>query len=206
MSEARGTNQNDRTRQRVEFAAAVAMLAIGAAAVLLLATRAWQTIEPRSIAVTGRTIDAAPTALAVVALAGAVAVIATRGRVRQVIGALVAAAGLAAIWRSAAALPAVAASRAEQIVRAKQQVNVIGGAAPDVTTHPVWGALSVVAAVLVLAAGVLIALRGGRWQGMSGRYRAPGDIGRPGGDRSDPDSKRDASLWTALERGDDPTV
>lgn len=193
-------------RQRPEFAAAVVVLAIGAAAVLLLASREWQTIGPRSVAVTGRTLDAAPTALGVVALAGAVAVIATRGRVRQAIGVLVAAAGAVAIWRSAAALPAVSASRAEQIVRAKQQVNVIGGAAPEVTTHPVWGALSVVAAVLVLAAGVLIAVRGGRWQGMSVRYRAPGDVAPHRGERTDPDSRQDSSLWASLERGDDPTV
>jgi uncharacterized membrane protein (TIGR02234 family) len=198
-------------RARVEFAAAVVMLAIGAAGLLLLATREWQTIGTRSIAVTGRTVDAAPTALGVVALAGAVAVIATKGRMRQVIGVLIAAAGAAAIWRSAAALPAVSASRAEQIVRAKQQVNVIGGGVPEVTTHPVWGALSVVAAVLVLAVGALIAVRGGRWQGMSGRYRAPGDTPAPHrAETTDPDgdtgSRRDASLWAALERGDDPTA
>jgi uncharacterized membrane protein (TIGR02234 family) len=197
-------------RQRAQFAAAVVVLAIGAAGVLLVATRAWQTVGPHAIGVTGRTIDSAPTALAVVALAGVVAVIATRGRIRQIIGVLVAAAGAVAIWRSAAALPAVSASRAEQIVRAKQWVNVIGGAAPEVTTHPVWGTLGVTAAVLVLAAGVLIAVRGARWQGMSGRYRAPGDASakarNTGADTEADRARGDASLWGALERGDDPTA
>jgi hypothetical protein len=53
--------------------------------------------------------------------------------------------------------------------------------------------------VLVLVAGLLTAVRGGQWAGLSARY-----------DRReiDPEQARaraDASLWTALERGDDPT-
>jgi uncharacterized membrane protein (TIGR02234 family) len=195
----------------VEYATTVVVLAAGAATVLLVATQDWQTIGPRAMGVSGRTLDSAPTALAVVALAGVVAVIATKGRVRQLVGVLVVAAGAAAIWRSAAVLPAVSATRAEEIMRAKQSVNVIGGAAPEVTTHPVWGVLSVVAASLVLVAGVVVAIRGARWRGMSGRYRAPGSShdARPRSRDADPDgdrARRDASLWGALERGDDPTA
>jgi uncharacterized membrane protein (TIGR02234 family) len=194
----------------VEYATTVVVVAAGAATVLLVAAQTWQTIGPRAIGVSGRTLDSAPTALAVVAFAGVVAVIATKGRVRQLVGALVAAAGAAAIWRSAAALPAVSPSRAEQIMRAKQSVNVIGGAAPEVTTHSVWGVLSVVAAVLVFLAGVMVAVRGARWRGMSGRYRAPGsasDAPRPSDADTDRERARhDASLWGALERGDDPTA
>ena len=194
----------------VEYATTVVALAVGAGTVLLVAAQEWQTVGPRAIEVSGRTLDTAPTALAVVALAGVVAVIATKGRVRQLVGILVAAAGAAAIWRSAAALPAVSTSRAEQIMRAKQSVNVIGGAAPEVTTHPVWGVLSVVGALLILVAGVVIVVRGVRWRGMSGRYRAPGSVSGPPRS-SDADSERDrarhdASLWGALERGDDPTA
>lgn len=209
----------------VQYAGSVIVLAVGAATVLLVASREWQTIGPRAIAVTGRTLDSAPTALAVVALAGVVAVIATKATIRQAVGVLVAVAGGVAIWRSAAALPAVSASRAEELVRAKQRVNVISGAAPEVTTHAVWGVLSVVGAVLVVLAGVFIAVRGGRWRGMSGRYRAPGTESKsprptaapsapsdepsdePSGEPSDEERARhDASLWGALERGDDPTV
>ena len=194
----------------VQYAASVIVLAVGAATVLLVASREWQTIGPRAIGVTGRTLDSAPTALAVVALAGVVAVIATKGKIRQLVGVLVAVAGAVAIWRSAAALPAVSASRAEEIVRAKQRVNVIGGSAPEVATHPVWGVLSVIGAVLVVLAGVFIAVRGARWQGMSGRYRAPGTGAAsppPSSAPTDEDRARhDASLWGALERGDDPTV
>ena len=84
---------------------------VGAAALLLLATRAWQTVttvRERPFAddvlqVAGRTVDGAVTALALVALAGVVAVIATNGLARRVVGALVAVAGLVAVWRVIAA-------------------------------------------------------------------------------------------------------
>ena len=51
--------------------------------------------------VTGRTVDAAPTAMALVALAGVVAVIATRGVARRVVGAVIALAGAGIVWRAA---------------------------------------------------------------------------------------------------------
>ena len=144
------------------FVATLVAQVVGAAALLLLATRHWQTVttvRQRPFAddvlhVAGRTVDGAVTALALVALAGVVAVIATNGLARRVVGALVALAGLVAVWRVIAALPAVDAARAMSLVRdAHPQV----AGTPHVTTHPVWGVLSIVAAVLVVAAGVLVA-------------------------------------------------
>lgn len=199
-------------RARIEFTAALVVLAIGAATILLCATRAWQTLTtPRSrpfaddvLAVSGRTIDAAPTALALVALAGVVAVIATRGVLRRVVGALVALAGLASIWRCISAMSAVSPSRARAIVHDKHphvvQSDALG---PVVVTHPTWGVLSIIAGVLVVVAGVVIAVRGGRWAAMSARYDAPA---APGVDPEQERARADASLWTALERGEDPTV
>jgi len=186
------------------FAAALAAQIVGAAAILLVATREWQTIttvrqHPFAddvVGVSGRTVDGAITALALVALAGVVAVIATKGAARRVIGGLVALSGVALLWRIVAAMPAVTDGRARELVRAAHP-QVAGP--PHVTTHPIWAALSLIGAVLVVAAGLLIAWRGGRWAGLSARY-----------DRAavDPEQSRaraDASMWTALERGDDPT-
>jgi uncharacterized membrane protein (TIGR02234 family) len=186
------------------FAAALVAQVVGAAAVLLIATREWQTIttvraHPFAddvVGVSGRTVDGAVTALALVALAGVVAIIATKGIARRVIGGLVAASGVALVWRIIIAIPAVDAARARDLVRAAHP-QVAG--APHVTTHVVWGVLSLLGAVLVLVAGLLTAVRGGQWAGLSARY-----------DRReiDPEQARaraDASLWTALERGDDPT-
>ncbi len=186
------------------FAAALVAQIIGAAAVLLIATREWQTITTARphpftddvVGVSGRTVDGAVTALALVALAGVVAIIATKGIARRVIGGLVAASGVALIWRIVTAIPAVDAARARDLVRAAHP-QVAG--TPHVATHVIWGLLSLLGAVLVLVAGLLTALRGGEWAGLSARYERR---------EIDPEQARaraDASLWTALERGDDPT-
>ncbi|HEY2299203.1 MAG TPA: Trp biosynthesis-associated membrane protein [Jatrophihabitans sp.] len=187
------------------FGAALGAQIIGAAALLLIATRDWQTVttvRPRPfgtdvLELTGRTVDGAITALALVALAGVVAVIATKSTVRRVVGALVALAGAALVWRTSMAFAAVSDARARALVSAKHP-QVVGP--PQITTHPVWPALSLVAAVLVVAAGAAIALRGGHWAGMSSRYE------RQSVDPEQAKARADASLWAALESGDDPTA
>ena len=187
------------------FAVVLAAQVLGAGAVLLIATREWQTVttvRPRPfgtdvLGLSGRTVDGAVTALALVALAGVVAVIATKGTVRRVIGGLVAAAGLALVWRTSTAFAAVSSARARTLVSARHP-QVVGD--PQVVTHPVWPTLSLLAALVVAAAGVATVLRGGAWAAMSSRYER---------EEVDPEQARaraDASLWGALESGDDPTA
>jgi hypothetical protein len=48
---------------------------------------------------------------------------------------------------------------------------------------------------LLVAAGLLIVVRGRSWASMSSRYDAPAQRPREG----------EASLWEALDRGEDPT-
>ena len=69
----------------------------------------------------------------------------------------------------------------------------------------------VLSGLLSAISGVLVASRGHRWGGMSAKYDAPVDDGTAA-DRQDSaeDAERarlraDASLWSALDRGDDPT-
>jgi uncharacterized membrane protein (TIGR02234 family) len=198
--------------KRTEFAAALLAEVIGAAAALLVATREWQTIttaRPRPftadvLAVSGRTVDAAPTALALVALAGVVAVLATKGTVRRIVGGLVAVAGVGIIVRAIGAAGAVSASRARALVRDKHPRVADAALSQHVANHSVWALLSIVAGALVVIAGALVAGRGGRWSAMSSRYEAPARV-----DDDDPERARikaDASLWAALERGEDPTA
>jgi uncharacterized membrane protein (TIGR02234 family) len=196
---------------RAQFLLALALDVLGTAGVLLLATRDWQTILTTrdsqflddTLQVTGRTIDSAPTAMALVALAGAVAVIATRGSVRRVVGAVVALAGIGIVWRSIGAMATLSASRARDLVR-DHHPTVTSATVPRVTTHDTWAVLTIGCAVLVFAAGVLVAGYGARWTGMSTRYESPAVQG-------DPDAvavrraRADAALWSALDRGDDPT-
>ena len=199
-------------RARLEFAAALVLDALAAAGALLIATRTWQTVlTPRSrpfaddvLDVTGRTIDTAPTAVALVALAGFVAVLATRGLARRVVGAVVLVAGAVLVWRALAALPPVPAAQARAFVRDEHpRVSLSNAVAPHVSTHPVWAVLSAACGVLIVVAGLAVVTHGARWAAMSARYEAPR--------RSEPDeavakARGEAALWAALERGEDPTA
>ncbi len=196
--------------RRIEYAAALLMDVLGAGVLLLVSTQYWQRIvTPRGrpftddiLKVQGRVIDSAPTALALVALAGVVAVLATRGMTRRVLGALILLAGAGLIWRSASAIPAVSTSRALALVREKHpRVSVSSTVVPHVITDSIWGALSIGCGVLVLLGGLLIMVRGAEWGAMSTRYEAPGAR------NDDPVTRHraDAALWGALDRGEDPT-
>ncbi|HZC69423.1 MAG TPA: Trp biosynthesis-associated membrane protein [Jatrophihabitans sp.] len=188
------------------FVLALLLDLIGAGGALLVATRDWQTVTtPRPaplhddmLQLSGRTVDAAPTALALVALAGVVAVLATRGVARRVVGGVLALAGAALVWRAVASAGAVSASRARTLVTEHHPTVDVSRAVPHVETHATWAALTLVCGALVAAAGALVAWRGHRWQVMSARYESasaqPVDPAQPA-----------ATLWTALDRGCDPT-
>jgi uncharacterized membrane protein (TIGR02234 family) len=206
-------------RIRAEFATALLVEIVGAAVVLLVATREWQTIttvRARPFAadvlgVSGRALDDAPTACGLVALAGVVAVLATKGLPRRIVGGLVALAGVAIVWRSITVIPAVGMQRAAGLVRDRHEtVGASAVVAQHVTVHPGWAVLSVVGGVLIVAAGVVIAWRGGRWVGMSARYERPAAYDPSSRvtaeDAEQARTRADATMWTALERGDDPTA
>ena len=143
--------------------------------------------------------------------AGVIAVLATKSWPRRVVGVVVALAGVGLIWRSLTGLRALSVSRARALVQDKHPGIQLGSAVPQVSVHSGWAVLSCVCGVVVLLAGVLVASRGHRWGGMSAKYDAPVDDGTAA-DRQDSaeDAERarlraDASLWSALDRGDDPT-
>jgi uncharacterized membrane protein (TIGR02234 family) len=144
---------------------------------------------PLAVHWTGGTLASAATALALVGLAAAVAIVATRRIGRTIVGLLAVAAGIGIIYVTGRIgvdpLPAV---RHTDTVR-----QLALGGQVDVTevhrTAAPWVAL--LGGVLLTAAGVLAAARGRRWPVMSGRYQ--GRDARP----VDP--------WDAIERGHDPT-
>ncbi len=200
--------------KRVEFALALLLDLLGAGAGLLIARRTWQTVcTPRArpladdfLGVSGHLLDAATTALGLVALAGVVAVLATRGAVRRSVGAVLAVAGALLVWRSVMGLDAVSAARARAFVRARHAaVGSDPSVVPHVTVHAQWPALSAACGLLIVAAGLLVVVRGGGWAAMSARYDAPA-ASRPAIEDAETERARaDASMWTALDRGDDPT-
>ncbi|SHG63749.1 trp region conserved hypothetical membrane protein [Jatrophihabitans endophyticus] len=206
---------------------------VGAGGALLLSLATWQRVtaaRPRpfgdvTVGMTGRDVDSASTALALVALAGVVAVLATRGWWRRLVGGFVALAGAGLVWRGITASSAVGDGRARAFLEShRPTASLSPGVAPRVEVHGWWAVLSVGCGVLVLIAGSLVAVRGGRWQAMSARYDAVppaspsaaaapdaapadgrGDAPTDGEARDAAAGVRAAALWSALDRGEDPT-
>ena len=185
---------------RREIAVAALLGAAGAGLVAGVAGRTWATVveragaglEPLSQHLTGRSLSGVVAALGWAGLAGIAALLATRGWVRVAVGVLLT--GFGAI---VAVVSPTVVRRAHVISAARDRSN-LARLAGDVSVHVGgWWIPSVAGGVLLAAAGLLTVVRGRRWPGMSARYDRPGAV-RPAGD--DP-----ASLWKALDRGDDPT-
>lgn len=195
--------------ERGRFAGALALLLIGGAGALLLAGRSWQRIvapRPRPftdevVSASGRTLEPAVAALAVVALAGVVAALATRGIARRIVGGVLALVGVAMVWRALVGLSAVAPSRASSLVAdAHTGAGLDPGMVPRVGVHVAWPLLAALCGLAVAVGGVLLAAWGHRFARLSGRYEAPQT-------RTEVERQRsDAMFWNALDRGHDPTA
>ncbi|MEV4100480.1 Trp biosynthesis-associated membrane protein [Nonomuraea sp. NPDC049649] len=171
----------------------LALTAAGCLLVLLAAGRPWVEGSGESAVPTGGDLSPVLTPLALAGLAGAVAVLATRGAGRRVVGVLLALCGAGA---AAAVWGAAGESGIETWLR---EHNVLAAAGPpEWDLVLAWPLAAGLGALLMLAGGVLAVARGGRWAGMSDRYERAAD--RP---RAQPDGDR--ALWDALDRGDDPT-
>jgi uncharacterized membrane protein (TIGR02234 family) len=193
-------------RRYAAFGLAIVLDVLGAGGALLLSLRDWQTVTtprtgraPDVLDLSGRAVDAASTAIALVALAGVVAVLATRGVIRRGVGGLVVLAGAGLVWRAITGLSPVSAERARSLVRSRHETISTSGIVPQVDVHSIWPVLSLLCGVLVLASGALIASRGHRWQVMSARYETTPAAA------SDDQAKAAATLWRALDDGKDPT-
>lgn len=151
--------------------------AVGAALVLLAATRSWQSLEtiqpaplpPLKVERTGTEIAPWLPALGIVALAGAGALLATRAAARLAVGILLVVAGAGVTVASLVTL--------------------------DDDVRVAWPLLCALGGLVVLAAGVVTVRVGRSWPGMGSRYEAPARR-RPG----------QTDLWDALDRGEDPTT
>lgn len=172
--------------------AAVLGCLAGAALVLLAAAQVWVTVRlptppplpGRRLALTGAELVPALRPLALLGLAGAAALLATRRWGRAVVGALVTAAGLLVLVGAVrlVADPAGAVARARPEVSAPQHVSG-------------WPAAAAAGGLLLALSGGGTVLRSHRWAGLGRRYEPP--AAAAAGPAPDP--------WAALDRGEDPT-
>lgn len=193
--------------ERRQLTIAVVGCAVASAVVLFAASRTWLVevtarpapLPPTSVAHSGGSLVPALTALALVALAGAGAILATRGRARTVVAVFLSAVGL-----GITAVPAIALG----------DRGVTWG----------WVVVAAVAGLGVAAAGAMTLRYGRGWPGMGARYDRAGaatgaaapdgrteiDDRIAGVSRSDatsdtPASDTDMAWWDAIDRGEDPT-
>ncbi len=180
-----GSDIAARPASRRGLAIAVLACVVLAAVALLAASRTWAVdtvVRPAPLPVqrVGRTGSAlAPfvPASALVVLAGAGALLATRRLGRVLVAALLVVAGLAVAAGGAYGLAAIAGVR------------------------PAWPIVTLLAGLGIAAVGGYALVRGRGWPAMGARYERPAATARPPAAEASP-----AQLWDALDRGDDPTL
>lgn len=198
------------------LATALALCLAGAVLLLSAAGRTWTTVRAGGVAPLPDTVLAVPgsalvpglRALGLLGLAGAAALLATRRLTRPVLGVLLAAAGALScvlVARVLAALPA-AVARTGQWRSVRGAAPAAGPAGATAGAAP-YACLA--GGVLLLAAGVLVAVRGGRWPALGARYEPPVDpAGAPApasAPTADARPVTEKAVWDALDRGEDPT-
>jgi uncharacterized membrane protein (TIGR02234 family) len=222
-----------RRQARQQLVLVLLLGAAGAGLVLLVLRQGWAHVEtaaPRPlpasvITVSGAALVPAASALAVAALAGLAAVLATSRMLRRITGVVLAGFGVGIAVAVSAGIPAAHVLAASAIAgsQAGSAADVgagstTGGAAartplPGFPGHVVfaavpWRVAAMAGALAVIAAGALVTWRAERLPVMSSRFERPGRAagGQSPARAAEPGSSRDsATIWESLSRGEDPT-
>lgn len=215
---------------RREYGFALLAGALGAGLIILAVRQQWaqavftppRPLSAQVVNVSGSDLVPLAGALAIAALAGLAAVIATKGVLRRAAGVLLAVFGAgagAAVMASvtAATVLSVAASKvaspesaavsgAAGSTTSGSTANgafvVSGSAGQAIMTGTPWHVAVLIGALLVFAAGLATVLHGPDWPVMSARYDAPGSQEARGARARALDS---ATMWESLNGGEDPT-
>jgi len=206
MSEDLTTQVPPAQRSRTGLGLAVVLAVVGAGVLVLALGRVWSevpgapgvTIPSFGDRVLGR--DLAPGALACgyLGLAGVVALIATRGWGRVLIGLLLAAGAIGALVD---VLPLGFGDTLTTRTATHLAHCTSDGCSSDRVVAPAfsgWPWVASGAAALLFMGGVLTVVRGRTWKGLGSSYEAPG--AKP------VEPVTDKGVWDALDRGDDPTA
>jgi uncharacterized membrane protein (TIGR02234 family) len=214
-----------------QYSYALLVGAVGAVLVLFAVREQWaqavftppKPLTSEVVNVSGTDLVPLAGGLGLAALAGLVAVIATRGWARRAVGVLLALFGAGA---GAAVLTTVTAQTVLSVAAGKvasPESAALSGAAGSTTSgssggsalvvtgstgHAImtgtpWQVAVLIGALLVFAAGLATALRGQDWPVMSARYDAPG--AQPAGTGRPARAADAATMWESLNGGEDPT-
>ncbi|RBQ20377.1 MFS transporter [Spongiactinospora rosea] len=183
----------------------VVACALGAGLTLFAAGRDWAKVTMGGVAggpastvpVSGGTLVPVLTPLALAAAASAVAVLATRGLWRRVVGAVLALCGVGAAVAAATGVSAASGPAAAEAA-ARQSALALSGQAAAQAVWP-WPAVALAGGVVLALTGLVACVRGGRWAAMSARYDRPGS-------RREAAASGDRAMWDALDEGVDPTA
>jgi uncharacterized membrane protein (TIGR02234 family) len=214
-----------------EYTYALLAGAVGAVVVLFAVREQWaqavftppKPLTTEVVNVSGSDLVPLAGGLGLAALAGLVAVIATRGVVRRGVGVLLAlfgaGAGAAVLTRvSAQTVVSVAAGKVASPESAAlsgaagsttggssggSALVITGSSGHAIMTGTPWQAAVIIGALLIFASGLAIALRGQDWPVMSARYDAPG--AQPAGTGRPARAADAATMWESLNGGEDPT-
>lgn len=174
MSATNATTRRPRTGPRLTRARTVLITVIAAGAVFLTTTQTWVhatltsgTVRSIQAAVNGSDAARSVTALALVALAGALA-LSIAGRVARVIVAVIIV--LAGLGSAVAAVSVLASPAAAANGEIATQSGVTGG--NIVASATGWVGAAVVVALLLAACGVLVLIAGRRWDSAR-RFETP---------------------------------
>lgn len=222
---------------RREYGLALLVGAVGAVLVLLAVREQWaqavftqpSPLPAQVVDVSGSDLVPLAGALALAALAGLAAVIATRGVLRRVAGVLLALFGAGA---GAAVMTTVTAATVISVAASKvasPESAAVSGAAGSTTsgststggfvvsgsaaqafmTGTPWHVAVLIGALLIFLAGLATAMRGPDWPVMSARYDSPVTQDAGGGQARAPRRPAGpldaATMWESLNGGEDPT-
>jgi uncharacterized membrane protein (TIGR02234 family) len=187
---------------------ATALVAIvGGAVAWIVAGRVWahgtvgDTMVMTRFSATGNDLSGAVTALGLTAIAGALALFATRRLGRLLVGVLLTAVGIGVVATAAAAH---SASHAHSVLAAEAKAKGVSGTVTYFGDNPCW-TVAVLGGLVIAAAGLHTVLRSRTWPGMSSRYENPAARAAKTEARAAAASGSAKGIWDALDRGEDPT-
>ena len=182
---------------------ALTLLGLGAIALLVSTSLTWVTaansVAGGAISLDGATCLPAGRAVAVLALASVGGILATRGTIRRVIGVVV----VLAAGATLVVLLLRVADGFAAVAGAALPTSLDGSAAVVVSRSMLGPILAIGGILAVTLGGVLTVASAGQSRGLGDRFeRAPDEAAGPPSEESDVSA---AALWSALDRGEDPT-